>query len=345
MTNIFPFPDMLPEHQDALMSDLVATGSHCTAIMLASTCHRERERYARLGYKWPFAAARLSAVSNGYDDLFKYLLEYCKRDRFMDKEYNHCTLFTIGQGTNVELFKWYVGPGFYFKIDFDRLYMSWDIFVGVVAEYLTEDQLRRILSYSDLERWNLQPFYYVQKRFGALTRDTMPLREIGRCGTLTDVEQLGAGVFFDTPTGDIYPLIYAAIRANNSHLLNDVFEKWPVVVEFLLDEENRYPNNLERMLQGPYLSVSLLEVFKRHGMKFDCQAIIKVFFRMVVRQYSQTNELSSEMRALLEYGGWILPDGLETRWQVNCWLSPEDEKSVFGGMAVAIPVNSLLNAL
>src|SRR4051812_17703035 len=81
------FNDMLPEHLSALMQQLMSSESPCTAIMLACTCKRERLRYKTLGYKWPFAAARLSAARNGYFELFKWLFEQCYRERCMDKEY------------------------------------------------------------------------------------------------------------------------------------------------------------------------------------------------------------------------------------------------------------------
>lgn len=338
MSVFYYFTDMLPEHKDVLMRDLVVTGDHCTAIMLASTCKQERARYARLGYQWPFAAARLSALRNDYVDLFKYLFEYCKRDRVFDREYMYRTLHVIGEGTNVELFKWYTGHGFSFEMATHGQYMSWNIVAAVVAEYMDQRQLHNILSYTHAKRWNLEPFYYMQKRFGLLEM-TEASRAIGRSGTLTDVEQLGVDVLFKRPTIDIYPLIYAGIEANNSQLLHDIFEKWPATIQYIIETWR-----IEYMLGTQQLSVSIMEVFKRHGIAFDHKIVIKKFFNTAVRNHQENGELTPEIRALIDYGGWTLPDGVKTLRQINAWLSPDDEKNI-PTVIYAVYCPSFLNAL
>jgi hypothetical protein len=86
----------------------------------------------------------------------------------------------------------------------------------------------------------------------------------------------------------------------------------------------------------------MLEVFKRHGIVFDHRRVIKKFFQTAAR--SRDTQFSPEMRALIDYGDWILPDGVETIRQINAWLSPDDAFDAYL-VEIAQRTDSLLNAL
>jgi hypothetical protein len=351
MTDFHLFADMLPEHKNVLMQQLVSSGSPCTAIMLACTCKRERLRYKTLGYKWPFAAARLSAARNGYYKLFKWLIRQCYPDRCTDEEYMDQTWRTVCKTPNIELFKWYAGPGYFYKTE-DLWSYSWGVFSGCFAGYLNEVGLSKVLSYVPTDAWGLEPFYYIKERFGVGSlRNVLSCmtHAIGRHGTFSDVCELGLNSFLneaneDKETFNVFPqyLLCAALRVGNVNLLNTLFEHWPVVMARTRDEWSIMD---DVVAQSDHFSVSLLETCQRRGMVRNTQEVMKMFFRSQARKRGNAEVLTRDLRSLVAYAGWTLPDTIETIQQCADWLSPET-KYIQTRIAVAVVTQpSLINSL
>ncbi len=320
MTTTFHcFPDMLPEHKNVLMQHLITTDTHCAAIMLASTCTSERVRYQSLGYKWPFAAARLSAARHGYFPLFKWLFEQCYQQRLMDQDYMRATFHAVYGTSNIELFRWYSGPGFYFA-EGDLWYLSWEVFVGVFGDAVTEQRFYDILSYTQTAKWGLHPFYYILKRFGRASlceHFERVLSPLGQCGTFQDIHQLDLVALFDEePSRNLVPLLHAAISHGNTQILNAIAEHWPESVKrFIKSTEDHYYVDVV-LVGSTRFSISLLETCARCGLAFDRRAVIKKYV------LNNRDEITPEIRALLEYGGWSLPADVKTAKQCCDWLDP-----------------------
>jgi hypothetical protein len=325
MSEFHLFVDMLPEHKDDMMRQLVLSGSQCTALMLASTCKQERARFKHLGYKWPFAAARLSAARNGYVELFKWLVGQCYPDRCTDRGYMNQTWHTVCGTPSVDLFKWYAGPG-YFYTPGDLPYFSWRVFSGVFAGYLDEQALSDVLSNISTHKWGLEPYYYVKNRVGIHSMMEMffhhMTRAVGRVGTLVDIYYLELDPFFENHDDCSLSshIIRAAIHYGNVHLLNNIFDRWPgAVAKYVTDEETHFNYALK---YNSNISVPFLETCRRIGIVVDIQKVISAFFLSLVHTHSTSTKLTTDERSLVEYAGWRLPENVETIHQCYEWISP-----------------------
>jgi hypothetical protein len=315
----FNFPDMLDEHKTVLMQNLVSEKSHCTAIMLACTCRRERERYKSLGYKWPFAAARISAARNGYFELFKWLFYQCHLDRWChDASYQRGTWDAVCLTTNVELFKWYSGPGFFFNVTNLEIF-SWEVFAGVFADHLDEPRFQLVLGHYCTHQWGLKPLYYLyHNRFHLANFENYVQRIIGQYGTWTDIVQLEVGSLLKN--SDDILMLRMALSYRNELLLNELFENWPVLMKTWIEEGNMALYLEQSHCQTTPMTVSFLETCKRIGINYDSQSVIKKFIGATAK--NPLGKLTPELRALIAYGGWTLPDNVKTieqllrYWQV-----------------------------
>lgn len=346
MSDFASFGDMLPEHKDALMRDLVTSGDPCTAIMLASTCTQERARFAKLGFKWPLAAARLSAARNGYVELFKWLLAYCHADRCLDFTYMHHTYGVLGQGTDVALFKWYVGPGFAFDIHGHLPWMSWDIFLDVAGQYMSEKELQNILGYAYINnKWKLAPLYYMKKRQMPLFDIGPATRTLAKWGTMADIDRLGASSLFDCSSPNVDFIIYNALDHGNCPLIESMFNRWPDIVKDAIKRDKRY----YRIPQNKYgycenLSVSLLELLLACGAIIDRQETVKCYITECTRKKGFTSPLTTEMRVLLAYGDCRVTENVQTVGLANALLNPGDD-NLYANIATACEWKQLINSL
>ncbi len=330
------------------MIDLVLTDYHCTAIMLASTCEQERARYKRLGYKWPFAAARLSAARHGFLALFQWLFEQCYADRCLDQEYMYHTRRAVCGTRNINLFKWYMGPGFSFNETMEA-YLSWEVFSALFARYLNERQFYNVMWHSDDSQWKLAPFYYIRERFGTqslLTQHYKVPYRIGQYGTLDDIYQLELEHWFVEPKDEQYEVLIGALEAGNETLLNDIFEKWPLALEMWIKQFQGSDALAWRLRNSSQISVSLLETCKRCGIPFDTQHLVKELFRQMMGTIG-SRKLTLNMRALIAYAGWTLPENIETIQECDAWLSPDVSPIAFHITTVGAATSCfpLLNSL
>jgi hypothetical protein len=334
------FAEMLPEHKNVLMQELVGEESQCTAIMLACTCKQERLRYKTLGYKWPFAAARLSAARNGYYELFQWLIGQCYPDRCTDREYMQQTWRTVCKTPNLELFKWYAGPGYFYKLE-DLQFFSWRVFAGAYAGYMEESSLRNILySTVDVWGWGLEPFYYHKKRFGVGSLEDIVVqvgRAVGKFGTFDDISGLELESFLNRERRESYfsyCLLGSSIEAGNINLLNALFEHWPDEMAKVVLERDLF----EYVAHTYRISVPLLEACQRCGIPVDTKEVVKRFLRSRAKNVSYDTKLTKDLRSLVEYAGWRLPEIIETIRQCADWLWPEPDNGAW-----TVAVSSALN--
>jgi hypothetical protein len=356
--------EMLPEHKDDLMRNLVLEGSHCTAIMLASTCRQERLRYKRLGYKWPFAAARLSAARKGYFKLFKYLFLTCRTDRLTDVDYHQATRRAVFQTPHPALFKWYVGPGYCF--DNTCSISHWNVFFQVIARFWPEDEIvDAIIPRFYTDSWGLEPFYYIHARLGqvALTRDIRTLSHaLARIGTFEDVTNLGLLDHLARDADGLCRLLHEIIFYGNVGLLNGLIGHMgrTAILEGLfahttVDIQNVLKDNFEIYTED--LSIPLIEACQGLGLHVALKETMLKF--LIKRAYLGDTALTERMRALIGYAGWTLPDEVKTLYGFIRWLPIErfpriehdylivEIRSGRGGYPVAIASSGerLINAL
>lgn len=330
---LFNYGEMLPEHRDALMADLVAAGDHATALMLAATCREERARYGRLGYKWPFAAARLSAARRGYFELFKYLRAECYPYWCTMPAYSQHTWRAVCQTPSIELFRWYA-PRDYFPRENDFGLLSWPLF-SLYADFLDEAGLRGVLYNLATEKWGLAPYFYVHKRFGPQI-----LRErfervvviLGQQGTLADFARL------DLRPSEFDELAYRVINHCNTRLLGELFDAGLV--------RNFNPNRVAAILRrSRALTVDFLELLRQHEVPLgDVQELVHSCFKATSIDGGPWELLSDNLRALITYAGWTLPEGVKTVGQCRKHLFPSDNaEHFFHPVVCATP--TLVNAL
>lgn len=340
------FAEMLPEHKNVLMQELVAEESQCTAIMLACTCKQERLRYKTLGYKWPFAAARLSAARNGYYELFQWVIGQCYPDRCTDRAYMLQTWRTVCKTPNLELFKWYAGPGYFFKVE-DFQFFSWRVFAGACAGYMNELSLRGVLySTVDLWRWGLEPFYYHKNRFGVGSLENIVVqvaRAVGKSGTFDDISGLELGSFLNEERDFhfSYCLLASSIEAGNINLLNALFEHWPAKMAKVVFERNVFAY----VSHTYHLSVPLLEACQRCGIPVNTKEVVKRFLRSRAKNVSYDTKLTKDLRSLVEYAGWRLPENIETIRQCADWIWPDPENAEWTVVLRAPNVTRLIDSL
>jgi len=345
MSEFHLFELMLPEHKDDMSRQLILSGSPCTAIMLACTCKHERLRYQKLGFRWPMAAARLSAARNGYFELFKWLIGQCHPFRFTDKDYFDHTWQTVCATPNLDLFKWYAGPGYFFSHD-DLPFLSWHVFAGVIAGYLDAEALANVLSYISTKKWGLSPYYYVKERFGAPVFANSFYgvgRAIATCGTVEDLYrlELESVVWLRDYVPD---LLCICISEGNITFLQALFEHWPDEMKTKADDRCL---TIQCYLSGnQHLSVSLLETCRNLGIIFNPQIVVSYHFAFLALADCHA-ALTPESRMLIKYAGWELPADIENVHQCTQWLSPQKRHtcSCYVPAATAVYRKGLVNSL
>lgn len=301
------------------MHELVSSGSQCTAIMLASTCKQERLRYRSLGYKWPFAGAHLSAARNGYYELFKWLVSECLPDRRTDFEYMRYTWHSVCRTPNIELFKWYAGPGYYFDAD-DQHHYSWAVFSGLFAQDMSREKFARVLKSSFKKKWGLKPFYYAQERFGSNFLDFFDHHLASALeyeGTLQDIYGLKLDVLFDSSEGTYtiknrfsVSLLINSLSGGNFELLDALVKQWPVVMTKALIYLEFLNYNGE-LASSDFFSAAFIQRCDEQMLFKNFPIVLSKFIQFLAKRQG-SSKVPMDVRSLLEYAKCILPDTIET---------------------------------